>query len=296
MKVSVSVIIPFYNGISWLIEAVESVLTQTYASKEIIVVNDGSKEDINKFLNRYKNRIIYIYKENGGSATARNIGIEKSTGDYIAFLDSDDLWQPSKLEKQIAIMEKTHCIWSHTGYETFDTKKDEPNTIKKISVANFDGNIYPKILMSNNLATPCIIIKGDFLRKNSSLRFNNEMRHGEDQFLWINIALKHNIVAIDEVLTRVRIRGSNVALCARIQLQVRANIWQILKQDKNKFRVKEIPGFTRFAYKLSSLSYKILATKEESIKNNLGFEILSRIMYVIPWMLFKLDYRRNIGN
>jgi len=293
MEVSVSVIIPFYNGVSWLIEAVESVLIQTYTAKEIIVVNDGSKENIEEILLLYKDKIIYIYKENGGPATARNLGINKSTGDYIAFLDSDDIWLPSKLEKQIAIMERTNCIWSHTGYETFDTEKDEPNTIKEISVANYSGMIYPKMLISNNIATPCVIIKGDFLRNNSSLRFNNKMRYGQDQYLWINIALKYEIVAIDEVLTRVRMRGSNAALRARIQLQARAIIWQILNQDKKKYSVKEISGLTKVAFELSSLGYKILASLGKIIKNTLSLEIASRIIYVIPWMMFKLDYKRT---
>jgi len=292
----VSVVIPFYDHLDWMIEAVNSVLNQTYKNIEVIVINDGSTENMEDFITTFSNKIIYIHKDNGGPATARNLGIEMAKGDYIAFLDSDDKWLPTKLEKQIAIMERTNCIWSHTAYETFDTEQDEPNTLKKISVANFSGMIYPKMLMSNNLATPCIIIRGAFLRNNSNLRFNNKMRYGQDQYLWLNIATKYEIIAIDEVLTRVRMRGSNAAIRAKVQLQARAIIWQILNQDKKKFRVKEIPGLTKAAYELSSMGNKNLAKLEKIIRNTMGLEMASRIMYVIPWMMFRIDYRRTTGH
>jgi teichuronic acid biosynthesis glycosyltransferase TuaG len=253
MKPSVSVIIPFYSGVPWLIEAIESVLAQSYAAEEIIVINDGSKENVEDFLNAYGDKIIYIYKDNGGPATARNLGIEKSTGDYIAFLDSDDIWLPNKLSVQIALMEEHQSIWSHTSYETFDTEKQEYNTINTVSVKNFNGMIYPKMLASNNLATPCIVIRGDILRSNPKLRFNNKMRYGQDQYLWLNIAVEHSILAIDEVMVRVRMRGSNAALRARVQLRARAIIWNVLKQDNNKFKVQELPILIKLAFTLSKL-------------------------------------------
>lgn len=290
METSVSVIIPFFNEVSWLIEAVESVIAQTYKAKEIIVVNDGSKENIDDFLHKYDDKIIYIYKENGGPATARNLGIEKSTGDYIAFLDSDDIWLPKKLEVQIGLMEKTKSIWSHTSYETFDTNVIESNTIKKITVKNFDGMIYPKMLMSNNIATPCIVIKGDILRSNTKLRFNNDMRYGQDQYLWINVATEFEILAIDKVLTRVRVRGNNAALRAIVQLKARAIIWQVLNNNKAKFRVNEISRISKLAFYLSNLGMKVVSFFEKYIENKIILENIARVMYMLPWLIFKINY------
>ena len=94
---SVSVIIPFYNETGWLSEAIESVLRQTYPIHEIIVINDGSKEDVSALLNLYEGKIKYFYKENGGPSSARNLGINLATGDYLSFLDSDDVWLPFSL-------------------------------------------------------------------------------------------------------------------------------------------------------------------------------------------------------
>ena len=113
---TVSIIIPFYNNVDWLNEAVDSVMKQTYKDYEIIVVNDGSKEDITLFLEKNP-EIIYFYQKNNGAGSARNKGIDVARGKYIAFLDSDDVWLPQKLEKQVDYMENNpQIMWSHCSY------------------------------------------------------------------------------------------------------------------------------------------------------------------------------------
>ncbi|MBE9529344.1 MAG: glycosyltransferase family 2 protein [Proteobacteria bacterium] len=106
---TVSVIIPTYNRSSYVIEAIESVLAQTYKNIEIVIIDDGSTDDtrerLKPYLNQYKDRIKYIYTENGGPARARNIGMKAATGEYIAFLDSDDLYYPFKTELQVGVLE-----------------------------------------------------------------------------------------------------------------------------------------------------------------------------------------------
>jgi glycosyltransferase involved in cell wall biosynthesis len=105
----VSVIIPTYNRESFLSRAIQSVLSQTYSNWELLVVDDGSTDNTRKVVNEYikkDNRIKYFYKENGGQGSARNLGIKHASGEYIAFLDSDDEWLPEKLELQIDLLEK----------------------------------------------------------------------------------------------------------------------------------------------------------------------------------------------
>ena len=286
--VTVSVIIPFYSDVEWLCEAVDSVIKQTYPVFEIIVVNDGSREIITDFLEKYGDKVDYIFKENGGPATARNLGIEKSRGDYIAFLDSDDIWLPSKIEKQLKQMIENNVVWSHSAYETFDTTTG--NTIKKISIDNFNGMIFPKMLYSNPLATPGIIIKRDILFNNPSWRFNNKMRYGQDQYLWMCIAPIYPIYAVNEVLVRVRLRGSNAALRARVQLRAKAIIYKnVLKGSPEKNKKVSMSG--RIAFHLCVVGEKVLTFFEKRFKKERFLEGISRVLYIIPWILFKINHR-----
>lgn len=108
---SVSVIIPAYNAESFLADAVQSVLAQTIKPSEIIVVNDGSTDNTESIAKRFGNKIRYIRQENGGTASARNRGLEIAGGDLIGFLDADDIWLKNKLEIQVCILQK------HPEYE-----------------------------------------------------------------------------------------------------------------------------------------------------------------------------------
>lgn len=108
----VSVIIPNYNYAQYVGQAIESVLDQTYKNIEIIVVNNGSTDNSLEVLKRYGNRIYLVDQENLGQSGARKSGLAKSTGDLIAFLDADDIWEPTKIEKQLLLFStKTELIY-----------------------------------------------------------------------------------------------------------------------------------------------------------------------------------------
>ena len=103
---SISVIIPCFNNVKTIREAVESVLTQTLAPDEIIVIDDGSTDESLSILNEYKGKICILKNSHQERAVARNTGIRKAVSKWIAFLDADDTWLPLKLEKQVAVIEK----------------------------------------------------------------------------------------------------------------------------------------------------------------------------------------------
>lgn len=111
---TISVILPTYNRSATLVASIKSVLTQSYADLELIVVDDGSAEEIEKIVRSVDDpRIKFVRRpQNGGAAAARNTGLEHAKGDYIAFQDSDDLWLPGKLEKQFALLS---AMPSHIG-------------------------------------------------------------------------------------------------------------------------------------------------------------------------------------
>jgi len=118
---TISVIIPAYNHARYLAEAIDSVLAQTYAPLEIIVVDDGSTDGTPAVAASYGDRIRYIRQENAGVGAARNNGIAAARGEYLAFLDSDDIWLPEKLEREIALFDADPQLgFVHCGVEKFD--------------------------------------------------------------------------------------------------------------------------------------------------------------------------------
>ena len=102
----VSCIIPVYNGERYLREAIDSILAQTYRSLEIIVADDGSTDGSAEVIAAYGNQVRYLSQPNTGPAAARNLGLRAALGDFVAFLDADDLWRPKKLARQIAQIQK----------------------------------------------------------------------------------------------------------------------------------------------------------------------------------------------
>ena len=130
----VSIIMPTYNCGSFIKETIESVLNQTYKNWELIIVDDCSKDNTEEVVKKIKDKRIKYYKlkQNSGAAVARTESMKKAKGYYMAFLDSDDLWYPDKLEKQIMFMEENNYDFTCTAYEQIDEKDNLLNKIIKV--------------------------------------------------------------------------------------------------------------------------------------------------------------------
>lgn len=285
----VSVVIPFYSNISWLEEAVNSVLEQTLKDFEIIVINDGSPEDDSLFLEKYKAKLKYFKIENGGPAKARNFGVKQAKGEYIAFLDSDDLWVPNKLEIQLSMMIKNDVVWSHTNYSTFN----EIGEVKEEDLSYYNGNIFPMSLYSMHVATPSVVLKSTVF-DDGDYCFQEKMRFGQDYFLWLTLSKKYPILLVRESLCKVRLRGSNAALRARAHIQVRGQVWNILRGTEY-FQLKQSSVLTKFAYSWSSSGLKCVIFFEKLGFGKRFIELISRLFYMPSFIIFKMlfnKYRR----
>ncbi len=276
-QILVSVIIPFYSHVIWLSEAVESVLNQDYINFEIIVVNDGSKEDLTDFLARYGDKIVYYFQENGGAASARNTGIKNAKGEYIAFLDSDDLWAPNKLSIQIQKMQEYDVAWSYTDYQTFG---GQAKTKQKTMWPFTKEGVYAKY--SPYIGTPTVMIKSAALKK-ENLLFSADLRYGQDSFLWEQIKAKYKVLYLPESLSSVRMRGTNAGKRASVQLRARVILW--------KKCLKEIPNYKRqfsLLYRLGILlcRFGFCFVKDNKSKWN---ELVAKFFYCMPYCLFQLD-------
>lgn len=148
----VTVIIPCFNSESFIQDSIRSVLQQTYKNTEIIVIDDGSTDDTLLKLERFGNEIVIYTKANEGSASARNLGIQNSNGKYIAFLDSDDIWLPEKIEKQLRLMIENNLDLVYCGGESFGHAG-----LPIVYTPVFSGNCYKKFL---EFPTRAIIVLG----------------------------------------------------------------------------------------------------------------------------------------
>lgn len=223
----VSVIIPFYNRLHLLLDSLKSVLDQTHKNFEIILIDDGSTDDIDsifKIIESYS--CVYLYQQaNKGPAAARNLGIEKAKGDYIAFLDSDDLFEKSKIEEQLRYMITNGIEISHTSYTKASVKGSE-----FVASGLFAGDVFPKIISGCPIATPTIMIKAKLLRE---YKFEENIIIGEDTCLWIKLSYNRELGGINKALTTVNVNELSAAYNIEKQKIGLANIITFLINDRH---------------------------------------------------------------
>lgn len=269
----VSVIIPFYNGVEWLGEAVQSILDQTYKNTEIIVVNDGSPEDITPFLERYGDKIVYRYQENQGSAAARNLGLSLASGEYIAYEDADDIWLPTKLEKQIAFMEEKGHVWSHTGFYYW-----WPETGKTKLIPNpyaYD-DIRKQQYFSVKMVMPSVVVHRSTLTDHPEIRFPVAFRKAQDIKYYEQLMQYYKLALIQEPLVKIRMRGDNSNGQVLVRFSFGAKAYKEYKQNPKA----ETPRLAVFIMWYYNVFYKILGEKRGRIK-----EFFAKCFYTIPFGL-----------
>lgn len=206
---AISVIIPTRNRAQYLAEALDSVLAQTFTDFEIIVVDDGSNDQTRQVLDLYirKNNIQYVYQEPVGVSAARNRGVSLASGIYVAFLDSDDVFLPSKLQKQMELFAgEPELGFVHCSFSKFD---DLGNDLGIRDTTQFSGMIYPAILheWSVLMAMPCMLMRTAVIKEVGG--FDETMTWAEDLDLWRRIARRYPVGVVPEALVRVRVHPAS---------------------------------------------------------------------------------------
>jgi glycosyltransferase involved in cell wall biosynthesis len=204
----VSVIIPVYNGDRYIVQAVESALGQTFTNLEIIVVDDGSTDSTHQVLQPYLDRIRYIYQENQGAAIARNHACQLAKGEFLAFLDADDYFLPSKLEKQVACFDADPTLdMVQTGWLMVDEKGREISAVKPWQQA-------PKLDLESFILYKCVRPSAMLLRRKwweYLGGFDSGLPPTEDLDFALRLALKGcKAVWLEETLTCYRQHDTNL--------------------------------------------------------------------------------------
>jgi glycosyltransferase involved in cell wall biosynthesis len=209
---------PAYNCAEFIGEAIESALRQTYPHVEIIVVDDGSTDETIEIVKRYRD-VKLFQQNNQGSAVARNLGIKNSKGSYIAFLDSDDVWWPKKLEFQLRAMTESgygmsysRFIWWHPAPNgSYSSPEDEFSLEinKNISCAQIHtGWTYADLLLDCIVWTSTVVIEKALLFESGL--FNSDFRKGQDYELWLRLSRISPMVAVEQPTALYRIHKQSI--------------------------------------------------------------------------------------
>jgi glycosyltransferase involved in cell wall biosynthesis len=199
----VSVIIPAYNAMKYLPDTLESVLKQTLTDFEVAIVNDGSSDNIVEWASQIADtRVRLITQENQGTAVARNTGIAETTGEYIAFLDADDIWEPTKLEKQAECLDRNPLVGL---VDTWTAFMDENGKLTGLVMNHSkEGDVYKEVVETCDSSVCCgssPMIRRDCFDK---LGLFDRDSYIEDVDMWIRIAMHYHYAVVKEPLVRYR--------------------------------------------------------------------------------------------
>ncbi|WP_173443885.1 glycosyltransferase family 2 protein [Selenomonas ruminantium] len=232
VKGLVSIITPTYNCGRFIGETIESVQQQTYTNWEMIIVDDCSTDDtksvVEKYLQKDKRIKYHCLAENSGAAVARTKAMELATGQYMAFLDSDDLWMPDKLEKQLEFMQKNNYAFTSTSYQHMSE----------------EGEMIPKVLQAipktdyNRLLLDCPVGNSTVMYDVSKMgKFQvPNIRKRNDDALWLAMLKKEKyIYGWNEVLMKYRLRNNSIS----------RNKWSLVKYTWKLYRdIENLSVFT----------------------------------------------------
>jgi len=311
-SVDVSVIIPCFNAEKHISETMESILRQTYKNFEIIVINDGSTDKTKEILSKYSEKIKYIYQDNAGPAVARNRGIFESKGKMLAFCDADDIWDRSKLEKQMNIL----CKYPNCGIVSANGCfiDEEGNNLGKMLIEKKSLNSKVCELNINDMLDwarlyPSATIISKKAIMDTGLLFDSKTYLFENVLLWLRVAEKFKAILINESLVKRRyLRKSLSHSSTKLDRYAQVKVYSLALIDfpdcKNAIQNKlqhAIYSTSRLEAKDGNFkkSRELLtyAIKANCLLGKLYFEnndsFLAKIKKILaPYMLLLLSYLR----
>ena len=258
MKPLVSIITPLYNSEAFVEDTLNSVINQTYSNWELLLIDDGSQDKTIKivegYIKKYPNINLIKNETNLGAAISRNKGIEAAKGDYIAFLDADDLWKPTKLEEQVSFMIAENCDVCFSSYEQINEAGEPLNRlVKALPVLN-----YKTLLKTNYVGN----LTGVYNAKKLGKITSPNLRKRQDWLLWLAAIKKSGKPAksVQESLAYYRVRDNSMS----------SNKFELLKHNYNVYRkglgfsvIKSMYRMILFLYEQFFVKSKLIASTDK---------------------------------
>jgi glycosyltransferase involved in cell wall biosynthesis len=205
----VSVVIPAYNASKWIAETLESVLRQDFRDFEVIVVDDGSTDDTARVVTGFGERVCFIRKNNGGTGSARNVGIRAARGEYIAFVDADDLWTKEKLRLQVDLLKRMGLAWVYCDAFVFDDASGERMYRFRNLARQYDGDILERLFLGNFIPSPTVVIRKSVFENVGFFSQIHISPTAEDWSMWLHIAAHYPVGLVSVPLADYRVHPAS---------------------------------------------------------------------------------------
>lgn len=260
MSVFVSIIIPTYNRADLIVKTIETVIKQTYHNFEIIVVDDGSTDNTEDVISKINdNRIRYIYQKNAGPSAARNNGIRNVRGEWIAFLDSDDLWMPEKLERQVKAITENPDVGIISCWfinVLSDGTESCPETRPIINEEYVKAILLFPDYISSLPNTSAMLVKKQCFEEIGL--FDETMISKEDCEIWCKIAINYGFYCINEILYYYKRQEDNLSKITDINKVLYGDIRFLDSIFENKNLPQEFYNYKPISY---SNTYLMIGTR-----------------------------------
>jgi glycosyltransferase involved in cell wall biosynthesis len=274
----IDVVIPTYNGLPFLCEAIESALAQTHAPNRIFVVDDGSTDETHALIRSLADeRIEYIRKARGGPSSARNIGIRASTSPYVALLDSDDRWYPEKLERQLHVIESCPDIALVHGFQ--HTVDDDGRVLGDLK-HDLRGRVFDRLLSGNFVTGSDSMV---LLRRAALDRvglFREDIVIGEDWELWLRLAHDYVFDYVPDHLAAIRAREGLQSDRERVAANL-VRVYDVVGASM-PLRRRQRATLARACLGIAAYDYALADQPERS------FATLWRLVRVSPLAVFRM--------
>ena len=279
----ISVILPVYNGESYIEDSIRSILGQTHQNFELIIINDGSTDNSDKIIKGFlkSNKIIYKSRKNKGLVNTLNEGIKLSSGSYIARMDQDDISYPKRLEKQLNFMQKNNIDVCGTSYHVIN---EQGKIIKTVESHKNNFEIILSAMMVPFIH-PSVMFRNIFKEKNIFYGNNNKVQ-AEDYDLWIRL-IKMNLVFgnINEILIKYRL--INTSMTSVNYIKIYKEVYKICNEFNKEYKEELLISFMKI--NKSQVQKKFLGIMFKSIFNFIKVNGINSKILII-FIRFNLKY------